>query len=62
MLADTIVKRWQDHLPLHRLEGVYARDGLELARSTMCCWHDKGSHTLGRLLLSSHQPPTRSIE
>lgn len=39
MLADTIVKRWQDHLPLHRLEGVYARDGIELARSTMCGWH-----------------------
>lgn len=39
MLADTIVKRWQDHLPLHRLEGIYARDGIELARSTMCGWH-----------------------
>lgn len=39
MLADTLVKRWQDHLPLHRLEGIYARDGLELARSTMCGWH-----------------------
>lgn len=39
MLADTIVKRWQDHLPLHRLEDVYDRDGIELARSTMCGWH-----------------------
>ena len=39
MLADTIVKRWQDHLPLNRLEGIYARDGIELARSTMCGWH-----------------------
>ena len=39
MLADTIVRRWQDHLPLHRLEDIYARDGLELARSTMCGWH-----------------------
>ncbi len=39
MLADTIVKRWQDHMPLNRLEGMYARDGLELARSTMCGWH-----------------------
>jgi transposase len=39
MLADTIVKRWQDHLPLHRLEGVYARDGLQLARSTMWGGH-----------------------
>lgn len=39
MLADTIVKRWQDHLPLNRLEGIYGRDGIELARSTMCGWH-----------------------
>lgn len=41
MLADTIVKRWQDHLPLHRLEGIYRRDGIELARSTMCEWHQR---------------------
>ena len=39
MLADTIVKRWQDHIPLNRMEDVYARDGLELARSTICGWH-----------------------
>jgi len=39
MLADTVVKRWQDHMPLNRLEDMYARDGLELARSTMCGWH-----------------------
>jgi len=39
MLADTIVKRWQDHMPLHRLESMYMRDGVELARSTMCGWH-----------------------
>jgi transposase len=38
-LADTIVKRWQDHLPLNRLEQVYAREGLKLARSTICGWH-----------------------
>jgi transposase len=41
MLADTLVKRWQDHLPLNRLEGIYARDGLELSRSTMCGWHEQ---------------------
>jgi transposase len=39
MLADTIVKRWDDHLPLNRLERVYAREGVELARSTVCGWH-----------------------
>jgi transposase len=41
MLADTIVRRWQDHQPLHRLEGIYAREGLDLARSTLCGWHDQ---------------------
>lgn len=39
LLADTIVRRWQDHLPLHRLERIYLREGLELARSTVCGWH-----------------------
>ena len=39
MLADTIVKRWQDHLPLYRQESIFAREGLELARSTICAWH-----------------------
>lgn len=39
MLADTIVRRWQDHMPLNRLEDMYARDGVDLARSTMCGWH-----------------------
>ncbi len=41
MLADTIVRRWQDHQPLHRLERIYARDGVTLARSTLCGWHEE---------------------
>tara|TARA_R110002096_G_C14609844_1_gene723324 strand:- start:40 stop:1626 length:1587 start_codon:yes stop_codon:yes gene_type:complete len=41
LLADTIVRRWQDHLPLHRLEGIYKREGFPLARSTMCTWHQR---------------------
>jgi transposase len=41
LLADTIVRRWADHLPLHRLERIYGREGLELARSTVCGWHDQ---------------------
>ncbi|HET6261794.1 MAG TPA: transposase, partial [Chloroflexia bacterium] len=39
LLADTLVRRWQDHLPLHRLERIYGRQGLELPRSTVCDWH-----------------------
>jgi transposase len=41
MLADSIVRRWQDHQPLTRLEGIYARDGLELSKSTLCTWHEQ---------------------
>lgn len=41
MLADTIVKRWRDHLLLHLLEDIYARGGVEPARSTMCGWHSE---------------------
>jgi transposase len=39
LLADSVVKRWQDHLPMYRMERIYGRDGLELARSTICGWH-----------------------
>jgi transposase len=50
LLADTIVRRWQDHLPLHRLERVYGRDGLELARSTICGWHQTLSELVRPLI------------
>lgn len=39
LLADSIVRRWQDHLPLNRLEGIYAREMVGIPRSTMCDWH-----------------------
>ncbi len=39
ILADSIVKRWDDHLPLHRMERIYGREGLPIARSTICGWH-----------------------
>jgi transposase len=39
LLAETIVRRWQDSLPLNRLEQIYAREGLQLARSTIGHWH-----------------------
>lgn len=39
LLADTLVRRFADHQPLHRMESIFARDGLPLARSTICNWH-----------------------
>jgi transposase len=43
LLADTVVKRWEDHLPLYRLERIFGREGLPLARSTICDWHSAGA-------------------
>lgn len=40
LIADSIVKKWVDHSPLHRIERIYGRDGLPVARSTMCGWHE----------------------
>lgn len=39
LLAQTLVWRWQDHLPLHRIEQIFAREGVDLCRSTLCGWH-----------------------
>jgi hypothetical protein len=52
LLADTIVRRWEEHLPLHRLERVYGREGLPLARSTLCDWH-MGAALLVRPLIQA---------
>ena len=38
LLAYIIVSKYFDHLPLHRLERILARQGLPLSRSTMCDW------------------------
>lgn len=38
LLAHVVTSKLADHLPLYRLEGIFKRDGAELARSTMCDW------------------------
>jgi transposase len=38
LLAHVIVSKYVDHLPLHRLEGIFARERIDLPRSTLCGW------------------------
>lgn len=38
LLAHVAVSKYEDHLPLNRLAGIYARGGVELASSTLCGW------------------------
>jgi len=38
LLAHVVVSKYVDHLPLYRLEGIFAREGIDLARTTLCGW------------------------
>src|ERR1035438_7204138 len=38
LLAHIAASKYADHLPLHRLERILARHGVELSRQTMCDW------------------------
>ena len=38
LLAHLIVSKYVDHLPLHRMENIYERQGVFLPRSTLCDW------------------------
>lgn len=38
LLAHVVTAKYADHLPLHRLEGIFARSGVALSRRTLCDW------------------------
>jgi transposase len=38
LLAHVVVSKYADHLPLNRLEEGFERQGVHIARSTMCDW------------------------
>jgi transposase len=38
LIAQLVVSKFSDHLPLYRQEDVFARHGLHIARSTQCDW------------------------
>lgn len=38
LLAHVAVSKYADHLPLHRLEKIFARHDVRIPRSTLCDW------------------------
>jgi len=38
LLAQIIVSKWADHLPIHRQTKMFARHGVELSDQTLCGW------------------------
>ena len=61
LMAQVIVSKGADHLPLHRLEGIFRRQGLRISRQTMDGWWLQTAeflrplYTLAvRIVLASH--------
>ncbi len=38
LLAQVLVSKYSDHLPLHRQEAIFERHGYSVSRSTLCDW------------------------
>jgi transposase len=49
LLAHVLVSKYADHLPLYRQAEIYAREGVELERSTMADWVGRTSELLAPL-------------
>jgi len=52
LLAHVLVSKYADHLPLYRQSAIYAREGVELPRSTLAEWVG-GAHHLLRPLVAA---------
>lgn len=50
LLAHVLTSKYNDHLPLNRLEGIFQRQGVELSRSTLCDWVAAGAALLKPLV------------
>ena len=50
LMAHVMVAKYCDHQPLYRQSGIYAREGVELDRSTLAGWVDKGDELIHPLV------------
>lgn len=50
LLAHVLVSKYVDHLPLYRQSEIYARQGVEIARSTMADWVGAAHYTVRPLV------------
>ena len=50
LLAHVLVSKFSDHLPLYRQSEIYARDGVELDRSTLADWVGASGRLLAPLV------------
>jgi transposase len=55
LLADVIVSKFLDHIPLHRQVGIIARSGVTLAESTLSDWIKQSAILLTPLYQQMHK-------
>jgi len=49
LLAHVLVSKYADHQPLYRLSQIFAREGVEIPRATLCGWVGKSAPLLAGL-------------
>lgn len=50
LIAHVLTAKYCDHLPLYRLSEIYAREGVEIARSTMADWVGRSAALMAPLV------------
>lgn len=45
-LADILVKKYADHLPIYRVQEILARSGIKISRQTLCSWVRRSGEAL----------------
>ena len=55
LLAHVLVSKFADHLPLYRQSEIYARQGVEIERSTLAGWVGASSELLSPLVAALHR-------
>jgi transposase len=55
LLAQVITAKYKDHLPLHRQHGIYLRQGVDIAESTMVDWVREVATLLGPVVEATRE-------
>jgi len=60
LLAYVLVSKYADHIPWNRMEKIFARENLELARSTLCDWSMASAEVLKAIVTAMHHDAKRN--
>jgi len=53
LLANTLILRFEQHLPYYRIEQLYTRAGVALSRQTLSCWTGMAAEACGLIVAAT---------